>query len=132
MSTSIQWWPVRPIDVNSFADILPNNPVEQINWPVDPNTMQPVSNMIVTFGGAALTTTQRYEAIRRMRCTPAQEAREKAAVGAYNAMTTYVNLTRTPTNGEVIDEVKLLSQVVRELVKQAFPIATQQLLGETV
>jgi hypothetical protein len=129
VSTSVQWWPVRPIDENSFTDILPNNPVESINWEVDPLTGQPIQNMIVTFGGDPLTKMQRYEVIRRMRTTPAQEAQEKAAVSAYQAMTDYINLTRTPTNGEVVARVKANTIILRELVKQAFPIAAKELLG---
>lgn len=131
MSTSIQWWPVHPINDQSFVDILPNNPVESINWQLDPVNNQPTANMIVTFGGAALTTQQRYLAIRRMRLTAAQEAREAAAIDAYTAMTDYINLTRTPTNGEVVARVKANTIILRELVKQAFPIAAQQLLGES-
>lgn len=134
MSTSIQWWPARPIDANSFTDIVPNNPVESINWPLDPVSGQPINNMIVTFGGPALTTVQRYEIIRRMRTTPPQEEIEKQAVNAWSTMDKYLKdyATVAPTAGAAFDQIKLLTKVTQYLVEQAFPIATQSLLPPRV
>lgn len=130
MSTSIQWWPVRPIDANTFTDILPNNPVESINQPVDPATGQAINNMIVTFGGPALTARQRYEVIRRMRTTPAQEKVEVAAIDAWTAMQQYLDATKTtqPTATQAFDQVRLLTKVVQYLTEQAFPVAASELL----
>lgn len=126
MSTSVDSRANREINEQSFTDLFPNA-VEKIEpmW-VNPDGSWG-DDLLVTFAGE-LTSNQIYLARRRMRTTPEMENLEKQGVTAYGNITTFLAIA-SPTNAQVVAQVKLQAQVIQGLLKLTFPDAARELLG---
>lgn len=118
MATTVQAYPAREITTTSFTDLTTKTVVSigsASPGPVD--SWDGENDMVVTFS-EDLTQAEHDAIRRRMRTTPEEEALEIKAEQAIAAINTYLAIT-TPTNAQVVAQVKLLSRVCKNLIKMA-------------
>lgn len=117
MPNTVTAWPMREITETSFTDIT-TTAVTSIEWDGQ-------NDMTVTFA-ADLTDNEHYKARRRVRTTAEEEAREVQAVTAYSNITNW-NAITSPTNAQVVAQVRALGNVVKGLIEYQFQDAARDL-----
>ena len=108
----------RPINTALFSDLTTKTVVSVTN-PDGVSAWDGENDALVTFSGE-LTTVEYVACRRRLRCNADREALE---VSAQNAITAHNNFLAiaSPTNAQILAELRLLARVDKGLIKQQVP-----------